>query len=182
MQPPHQCKGASPGTSGPLKRTRLWQTSIQFGKKNPYSKHIRRKVIPGGFWDETWSQLSLFPLELHQEGGTLQPLLYTGQVWATAPVLGTSNAPGAQKPPWWLGLCRTSNSAWDVLQGMGAPMQRQGQDAPQDTCFHAPWHAHGWRPSRGNGKALPNGLQPSKHGTIQYWIILKVKIVYCCSL
>lgn len=46
-----------------------------------------------------------------------------------------------------------------------------------------PCHTGGWSPAwpdQVGWEIFPKALQPSKHGTIQHRIILKVKIVYCC--
>lgn len=76
---------------------------------------------------------------------------------------------------------RRARAVRDTLQDGGSPWCLPGW---QQGLLSQPTLAH-WRgkPSMGSQvgwETPPKALQPSKHGTIQHRIILKVKIVYCC--
>lgn len=73
------------------------------------------------------------------------------------------------------GCCRMETSP------DGSPMAAGA--LPTGHTASPPWHPPGWNPAwpdQVGWEILPKALQPSKHGTIQHGIILKVKIVYCC--
>lgn len=83
---------------------------------------------------------------------------------------------------------QSKGSMWDMPQDGGITQFLPGSEqdtflCPTDHTPSPPRHSQGWNPAwpdQSGWEILPKALQPSKHGTIQHWIILKVKIVYCC--